>query len=103
MKSLNQKEQQRIKKRKAEMRNGKNFLKANSVSLGCLRSVIVGLPGYNNVGSSTVAPVKRSGTNLIFNYHRKNNADLRESKERKTCFEMRLKVKIPSLFIGEVG
>ncbi|KAL4303465.1 hypothetical protein GQ457_10G000770 [Hibiscus cannabinus] len=61
----------------------RSFLKANSVSLGCLRSITVGLPGYNNVGASTVAPLKRSGTNLIFNYHRKNNADLRKSKERK--------------------
>ncbi|KAK8629482.1 hypothetical protein V6N13_078323 [Hibiscus sabdariffa] len=41
-----------------------SFLKANSVSLGCLRSVTVGLPGYNNVGASTVAPLKRSGTTL---------------------------------------
>ncbi|KAL4366196.1 hypothetical protein GQ457_05G015820 [Hibiscus cannabinus] len=40
----------------------RSFLKANSVSLGCLRSVTVGLPGYNNVGASTVAPLKRSGT-----------------------------------------
>ncbi|KAL4296643.1 hypothetical protein GQ457_12G032530 [Hibiscus cannabinus] len=63
------------------------FLKANSMSLGCLRSVTVGLPGYNNVGTSTVAPLKRSGTNMIFNYHRKNNAYLRESKERKLAHE----------------
>ncbi|KAL4311982.1 hypothetical protein GQ457_01G013380 [Hibiscus cannabinus] len=61
-----------------------SFLKANSVSLECLRSVTVGLPGYNNVGASTVAPLKRSGTSLIFNYHRKNNADLRESSFRES-------------------